>query len=73
MLPSLQPRWRQTLQHAVCFFCLLRPFWGWLDRKAEPEAAPAPEAMQPVRSNGLGDWIAPPQPSAPPQTQGEPE
>ena len=73
----LQPTLRLALQHAVCFFCLLRPLWGWMDRKAEPESPPAPPAAaatEPTtaRSHGLGEWIRPPDPSAPRPSSGVP-
>ena len=77
MMSILQPEWRRFLRQAVCLFCLLRPLWGWLDRKAESEAAPDPAtpAAQnaPVRSYGLGDVIATPKPVPPQELQGEPE
>ena len=77
-MPALfQPPLRTALQHAVCFFCLLRPLWGWMDRKADPESLPPPPAATatepaPVRANGLGDWIRLPDPAAPRPPSGVP-
>lgn len=78
MSSRLQPPLRQALQQAVCFFCLLRPLWGWMDRKAEPETPPAPATaaateITPARSLGLGDCIKSPDPSAPRQPSGAPQ
>ena len=58
MFRILQPRIRLTLGYALCLFCLLRPLWGWMDRKATPEA-PALSTPQPAESvNVLGEWLA---------------
>ena len=60
----LHLRLRQCVPHAVCIFCLLRPLWGWMDRKAEePSSNPAAmrEDGEPSKreANVLGDMLAP--------------
>ena len=61
---SLHLRLRQWVPHAVCIFCLLRPLWGWMDRKAEePSSNPATmrEDGEPSKqeANVLGDMLVP--------------
>ena len=58
MFSILQLRIRLMLGYALCLFCLVRPLWGWMDRKATPEA-PALSTPQPAESvNVLGEWLA---------------
>ena len=59
----------------LCVFCLLRPLWGWMDRKAEePQAKPAAtqEAGGSAKheANALGDMLAPKVSPVAPQEQG---
>ena len=55
---------RRVAGLCLCVFCLIRPLWGWMDRKAEePHAKPTAtqEAVEsPKRdANVLGDMLAP--------------
>ena len=64
MPPAIHPQVRNVLGYALCLFCLLRPLWGWMDRKAEaPQAKPTAtqEASEPPKreANVLGETLAP--------------
>lgn len=60
---KISPTLRCIAGLCLCFFCLLRPLWGWLDRKiGDPQSIPS--SMQeagesPKReANVLGEMLA---------------
>ena len=72
---KLSPWFRRLAGLCLCIFCLLRPLWGWMDRKAEePQAKPAAtqEAGGSAKheANALGDMLAPKVSPVAPQEQG---
>ena len=69
------PWLRRLAGLCLCVFCLLRPLWGWMDRKAEePQAKPVAtqEAGEPAKreANVLGEMLAPKLSSAATHAQG---
>ena len=71
----LHLRLQQCVPHAVCIFCLLRPLWGWMDRKAggaQAKPTAMQEAGEPAKreANVLGDMLAPKLSPAATQSQG---
>jgi hypothetical protein len=66
---------RRLAGFCLCVFCLLRPLWGWMDRKAEePQAKPAEiqETGEPVKRevNVLDEMMVPKLLPAATQAQG---
>ena len=75
MPPAIHSHVRNALGHGLCLFCLLRPLWGWMDRKTEPEAPPVSRlevGEKPKReANVLGDMLAAKGICNPIQSQGD--
>ena len=72
---KLSPWFRRLAGLCLCVFCLLRPLWGWMDRKAggaQAKPTAMQEAGEPAKreANVLGDMLAPKLSPAETQSQG---